>query len=344
MNTSIRNVFDLAAVGLAETELPDGHLVHVNPKFEELTGYCADELRQMTLSELVVSSQADTSKAGLGCGESDQRFSRRDGSFFWGRVTVIPSANASMAPAAVTLENINKWIDEDRTKDELIATVAHDLRTPVMAVLGSVAVVRSVTNNARITHLLDVIERNAHVQVKLVSDNLDLVQIKSGVLRLALEPVNLVELQHECTADLRYLAESKGIHLVEDLPQSAVVIAADSGRLRRIFLNLINNSLTFTPRGGAIGVSLDCISASARIQIHDTGVGIPSNLLPHIFEKFVRSNSGHSHHAGLGLYIVQNLVKLHGGVVDVSSAGANQGATFTVTLPLTAGAPQEKIA
>jgi PAS domain S-box-containing protein len=224
-------------------------------------------------------------------------------------------------------------------KDELLATVAHELRTPVTAILGWAQILRSRNlPDPKAARALEVIERNAQAQVFLINDLLDASQIAAGKIRLEMRAaVDLSRIIEDAADSLRPAAEDKNLSLDLDLEPSAGTVAGSANRLRQVFWNLLSNAIRLTPKGGRIQVVLRYTHADALISITDTGQGIRADFMPHIFKRLSQDDSTETreHHGlGLGLSIVREIVKLHGGTVGVESSGEEQGATFRLRLPL----------
>jgi CheY-like chemotaxis protein len=187
----------------------------------------------------------------------------------------------------------------------------------------------------------DVIERNALSQVQLIEDLLDVSRIITGKLRLDVRSVNLSSVVEAAIDAVRPAAESKGVRLAYVLDPSAGPIAGDPDRLQQVVWNLVLNAIKFTERGGRVQAQVQRVNSHVEIVVSDTGRGIPPELLPHIFERFRQADSTTTRaHGGLGigLALVRHLVELHGGTVTAISGGENQGAIFTVTLPIMAHA------
>jgi PAS domain S-box-containing protein len=225
-----------------------------------------------------------------------------------------------------------------RLKDEFLATLSHELRTPLGAILGWTYVLRSgKTSDEDLSKGLTVIERNARAQAQLIDDLLDMSRITSGKLRLdvrSLQPESFIEAAVETVMPA---AEAKDIRIEKTLMPLTEPVSGDADRLQQVVWNLLSNAIKFTPRGGCVRVGMVCVGDNIEISIADSGQGIAADFLPNVFDRFRQADSSASRkHAGLGLglSIVKQLVELHGGTVSVSSAGENQGATFTVALPL----------
>ena len=226
----------------------------------------------------------------------------------------------------------------NRTKDDFLATLSHELRTPIAAILGWAQVLTTVQRDEATLHrALDSIERNARQQVQLIDDLLDLSRIIAGKVRLDLRVVDLGPVLLSAIETARPAAQAKDIHIASSLDSGTGIVMGDSGRLQQVFWNLLSNAVKFTPRGGHVEVNLARVDSHVQIQVSDNGAGIAKEMLSAIFDRFRQADATTSRtHGGLGLglAIVRNLVELQGGTVSAFSAGAGQGATFTVTLPL----------
>jgi CheY-like chemotaxis protein len=182
-----------------------------------------------------------------------------------------------------------------------------------------------------------VIERNVRVQTQLIEDLLDVSRIVTGKLRVEVRPIELVPVIEAGLDAVRPSADAKEIALAVELEPRAVRVLGDPDRLQQVVWNLASNAVKFTPRGGRVQVSLRQTDSHILLVVHDSGKGIPADFLPHVFERFRQADSTSTRKyggLGLGLAIVRHLVELHGGTVQAESGGLDQGATFTVRLPL----------
>jgi PAS domain S-box-containing protein len=231
-----------------------------------------------------------------------------------------------------------------RVKDEFLATLSHELRTPLNAMRVWVHLLRrGEVPPDRIDSALEIIDRNTTAQVRLIEDILDVSRIVSGKLRLQYLPVDLRRVVAAAADMVRPVAASRNQDLVVDAGDEPVLVIGDNERLQQVVTNLLSNGVKFTPAGGTVSVSVTVADQEASIEVRDTGVGIDSTFLPHVFERFSQADSTTSRvHGGLGLglAIVSHLVELHGGRVQADSAGLGQGSAFTVTLPLAAAASE----
>lgn len=226
----------------------------------------------------------------------------------------------------------------NRLKDEFLATISHELRSPLNSMLGWLTLLRTTAmSESRRSQAMETIERNARSQAQLVEDLLDVSRIIQGKLRLNIRTIELTAVIQTAIETLRPAANAKNIALESTLDRDAGTIAGDPDRLQQVIWNLLSNAVKFTPSGGQVRVRLERVDTHVKISVHDTGMGISPKFLPHVFDRFqqadgsmTRSYSG----LGLGLAIARHLVELHGGYIQADSPGENQGATFTVQLPL----------
>jgi CheY-like chemotaxis protein len=229
----------------------------------------------------------------------------------------------------------------NRLKDDFLAVLSHELRTPINAVFGWARLLRTAKGEEQtLEHGLTVIERNAAAQVKLIEDLLDVSRIVTGKMRLDVRMVDVAAAVESAIESVRHAAEMKDIRLVSVLDPRAGAIAGDPDRLRQVVWNLLSNAIKFTRKGGRVQVRLARVGTRVEIAVADTGAGIAPELLPHIFERFRQGDSTSTRQQGglgLGLALVKHIVELHGGAVRVESAGPGMGATFVVELPVSPG-------
>jgi PAS domain S-box-containing protein len=227
-----------------------------------------------------------------------------------------------------------------RAKDEFLATMSHELRTPLNATLGWATLLRSCVgppDAARLARGLEVIERNARAQERLVSDLLDMSRVISGRLRLSLRRTEISPVIHAAADVVRPAAEAKGVRLLVDIDPDLGANVCDPDRLQQVIWNLLTNAVRYTPRGGRVTIAGERGPSGIRISVRDTGSGIPPEHLPFVFERFRQIDSSTTRSQGglgLGLAIVRHLVEAHGGCVDAESEGEGRGATFMITLPI----------
>jgi PAS domain S-box-containing protein len=250
--------------------------------------------------------------------------------------------------AAIALENARLLVEReeaDRAKDQFLATLSHELRTPLTAILGWTRMLRSgrLDAGAHATALAT-IERNTRLQTQLIDDLLDVSRIISGKLQLDRQPVELAATVEAAVQSLQSVADAKSVGLRLTITASGGLVEGDPHRLQQVVLNLLSNAIKFTPAHGCVDVRLEHAGDHARLVVSDTGLGIASEVLPHVFDPFRQADGTHTKQhggLGLGLAIVRHLVALHGGTVRAQSEGLGRGATFTVELPLAAPLERE---
>ena len=230
--------------------------------------------------------------------------------------------------------------EANAAKDEFLATISHELRTPITAILGwTRMLVMGQLDYDRQQKAFEIIDRNARAQAQLIEDLLDVSRIISGKMRVDFKSVDVTGVISSAIEALRPAAEAKRIRINFDSSSDAGPTLGDAQRLQQVVWNLLSNAIKFTPRDGAVRLSLRRVESSIELRVADNGVGIPSNFLPHVFNRFSQADSSitRSHGGlGMGLAIVRALVELHGGVVSAASAGEGKGAEFTVKLPISA--------
>jgi len=296
-----------------------------------------------------------------GLAENERWHVRQDGSRFWGSGLVMPLQDEAGTTQGLvkilqdkTTERQNAAEREqllqqeqaarseadraNRIKDEFLAVLSHELRSPLNPILGWTQLLKGGKLNAnRQREALETIERNAKLQTQLIDDLLDLSRIMQGKLSLTVAPISLTFVITAAVETVQLAAEAKQIQILLDLTTEIAPISGDAARLQQVIWNLLANAVKFTPKGGRVTVELRQIDRLAQIRVIDTGKGISSDFLPYVFEYFRQADSTTTRKfggLGLGLAIVKQIVEMHGGTVQVASSGENQGATFTVELPV----------
>jgi PAS domain S-box-containing protein len=339
----------------------DGYFLRTNPAFERVLGYSGPELQNQPVFDLLHPDDRDATineykklRAGMPTNSLENRFLCKDGEYKWiawsyypvpeerlgfgvGRdISNVRRMTEALQSHATKLEQAN------RVKDEFLATLSHELRTPLTSVLGWSRLLRSgKLSKSERERALAIVERNAQAQTKLIEDLLDVSRIITGKLRLEFQPLQLAAIVKEVVDEFRPAAEAKAIEVAANIDATAGPISGDPARLKQVVGNLLSNAIKFTNKGGRIDVSLKRIDSRAQLRVQDNGIGIDPDVLPHIFERFKQADSSNvrAHGGlGLGLAIVQHLVREHRGTVNAESAGPEKGATFTIDLPL---APSE---
>jgi PAS domain S-box-containing protein len=261
--------------------------------------------------------------------DSHRRFSEHDLAFAeeLGRRAAVAIENARLYSAAQAA---------NRAKDDFLATLSHELRTPMTAVLGWSRMLMMGLSPEESREAVDAIERSASVQMQLIEDILDMSRIMAGKMRIDAVPVDLCATAQSALATVHPAAAAKGIEIFTSFPREAPQVLGDEGRLQQIVWNLLTNAIKFTDRGGEVTIRITSNADSVTLSVRDTGTGIDPSFLPHVFERFRQQDSSTTRaHGGigLGLTIVRHLVELHGGRITAHSEGAGRGSTFTVELP-----------
>ncbi|MBD2518920.1 PAS domain S-box protein [Nostoc sp. FACHB-973] len=345
---------------------PQGECEHVNERWYEFTGQSVEEVMGFGWTKAIHPDDIEAAMAGwtqaLQTGELYQqeiRYQKRDGSSSWHLVRGVPikDEQGSVIKWFGTSTDIDdrKHLEAERnqllqleqaaraqaeaanrTKDEFVAMVSHDLRSPLNAILGWVQLLqRSKFDEANLPKALETIERNARSQEKLLEDLLNMSRILQGKLQLEVSQVNLGVVVGAAIETAYPSANSKNIRLESIIDRSISTISGDINRLLQILGNLLTNAIKFTPSGGKVEVRLFGNGSHAQITVSDTGMGISPEFVPYVFERYHQGHSTHKQGGlGLGLAIARHLVELHGGSIQVASPGVGQGATFTIKLPL----------
>jgi PAS domain S-box-containing protein len=348
----------------------DGMMLDVNERWTEYTGLTLEQAKVQGWQSIVhpedvsILAQAwEDAQMGGKSYQAEGRVRRADGVYEWYLHQAMPLMNdqGQIMKWFGTATNIQdlKQIEADRTrllmeaeaareeaelanrsKDEFVAVVAHELRSPLNSIAGWAKLLQTRKfDEATQARALETIWRNTQTQVQLVEDLLDIARMVKGTLHLTLAPVNLASVI-EAALDLVLLqAQTKQIRIDAQLAQVPQVLG-DANRLQQIVVNLLNNALKFTPEHGQIEVQLYQVDSQACLCVKDTGKGIAPEFLSEVFDQFRQGqqNTGSKDGLGLGLAIVKNLVHLHQGTVSAASEGVGRGATFTVCLPLLASA------
>jgi PAS domain S-box-containing protein len=244
------------------------------------------------------------------------------------------------ARAGLAIENARAYAearDANRLKDEFLATLSHELRTPLNTLLGYARMLNGgVIAPEKQRRTVQIIERNATVLSQIVADLLDVSRIISGKLRLELQPIDLPSILKEAIETVRPAVEAKNIRIVMTVGAVDGVVQGDAARLQQVAWNLLSNAAKFTPPGGRIDVRVLQGESAVDFEIADTGIGIPAEFLPYVFDRFRQADSRFSREyggLGLGLAIARHIVEMHGGRISVASGGADAGSTFRVSLP-----------
>jgi signal transduction histidine kinase len=233
--------------------------------------------------------------------------------------------------------------EASRAKDGFLSVASHELRAPLTSILGWTGLLRRTQpeDRARYARALDVIERSARAQARLVDDILDVSRIAAGKLRVHAKPMRLAPLVRSCVEAARATADARGVELTVEADADGVVLA-DADRLRQVVDNLLSNALKFTSAGGHVRVKTAPVQGRFVLRVRDDGKGIAPGELAHVFEAFHQADSSSTRREGglgLGLSIVRHIVREHRGAVRIDSAGVGCGTTVTVELPAADIAP-----
>ena len=227
--------------------------------------------------------------------------------------------------------------DANRSKDEFLSTLSHELRTPLNAIFGWARILRMRDLDAKSAHAVEVIERNAEAQIRLIEEVLDVSRIVTGKMALTMEPTDVRAVVRATIDTVRPAMRAKRIRFEENIADDLPLVYGDAHRLQQVFGNLLSNAVKFTENDGTIALTGRVGPAVAEFEIRDTGIGIRRDVLPFVFDRFRQADSSTTRmHGGLGLglAIVRHIVELHGGTVAASSPGEGHGTTFTIQLPI----------
>jgi len=230
-----------------------------------------------------------------------------------------------------------------RLKDEFLAILSHELRTPLNAILGWIQIIDSRNDPVTMARALEVIKRNAKLQLNLINDLLDVSRIITGKMAIKTEPVDLGQVVRASLDTVRPAAMTKAVQVDVIVEEPAPFITGDADRLQQVVWNLLTNAIKFTRKGGKVELRLEQDDFEIQIIVQDTGAGIDPEFLPYVFDRFRQADTGTTRRVGglgLGLAVVRYLVEAHGGTVLAESPGVGLGATFTVKLPISIATDQ----
>ncbi len=361
-----RALFESAGAGFAVLDPERGRVLRVNRKLCALLGRKPEELVGSDYQLLVHPENLPAAEALRGVAEADApeaqfeaRLLRADGSAFWAICTVTPLRDGPGAArrAMVVVQDVDelKRYQEEvlaaaRHKDQFLAMLGHELRNPLAAIRSAAELQQRFAgpeDDPRRTWSLEVLDRQTRHMGRVIEDLLDVTRIGRGMLRLRTEPVNGAKLLEDAVADLRPVAEEKGITL-ELVPPPPLWLEADPARLYQVLDNLLANAIKFTDPPGRVVASAHAEGDEAVFRVEDTGIGLDPGQSESVFDAFEQATQSIDRPRGglgLGLALVKGLVELHGGRVSASSPGPGRGSTFEVRLTRlpapAAGAPSE---
>ena len=242
--------------------------------------------------------------------------------------------------AALAAENERRYREADaqnRAKDNFLATLSHELRTPMTSILGWVQYLRTGDYSPEeLRQALEMMENSARLQKRLIDDMLDVSRIILGKFQVDLRPTHLSEVVEAAVTNARADAAERGVRLIYDVVRPPDdVVEADSGRLQQVISNMLSNAIKFTPSGSQVDLRLERVDHNLQISVRDDGEGIEPSFLPHVFERLRQADASASRSGlGLGLAIARHIIELHHGDIRAESEGLGKGARFTVTLPI----------
>lgn len=353
-----------------------GQCTFMNPAAEKMTGFQFSEVAHRLLHDVIHHHHPDGQTfpvqecaldrallAQMDLGNHEDVFIRKDGSFFPVVVTAtqIQQNNIPLGMVMevrdVTEEQksdqrihtlLSELQDADRRKDEFLAILAHELRNPLAPVKNALEIMKLLGDSpTAVAEARSLMDRQIGQMARLIDDLLDVSRITRDNLKLKRETVSLAAVVEHAVEACRPSCEQAGHTLEVVLPPEPVFLNADSARLAQVLGNLLMNSCKYTERGGHISLAASCEDNQLVVKVTDSGIGIPPEMLPKVFDLFTQVNNSIERAAGglgIGLSLVKRLVELHGGTVTASSAGVGQGSEFVVRLPFLPQVPPAPIA
>lgn len=340
---------------------PEGRVASWNPGAERILGYTQDEImgkpfaQLFTPEDIQVGEPEQELQTAQASGRSeDERWQlRKDGGRFWahGVLTALYDDQGKLRGFAKvlrdrtdikelteTLRHRAEALSEiDERKNRFLAVLAHELRNPLAPILNSLHLIRQLGQNVPgLDQPVRVIERQVRHMKRLVEDLLDVVRIGTGKLQLRKERVELGASIRQAVETTRPVVEARNHQFSISVPPAPVWLEADPTRLLQVLVNLLNNAAKYTDPGGHIWLTADLEGNEVVIRVRDNGIGIPADVMPHIFDLFAQADDSQRHSqggVGIGLTLVRNLVQLHGGTVQAHSPGPGKGSEFIVRLP-----------
>jgi len=349
--TTLKRVLSIDTVGVLFFDL-QGRVLDANAAFEQMSGYRKDELRHLPgwhvltpaeFRETTEGHAAELAESGR-TSPYEKQIVRKDGTRIWGLFAPLRlSGSGSSSKCVEFIIDISEWKRTeialnaaDRRKDEFLATLGHELRNPLAPLRNGLRIARRAPSDEALRErTFAMMERQLDHLVRLVDDLLDVGRITAGKIELRKSVISLSEVLASSVEDARDIMERQG-HVLEIAPAADdVQVEGDFDRLRQVFSNILSNAAKYTPPGGRIDLSLRKEDGEAVVRVSDTGIGISQSDLPRVFDLFsqVRTHQDRkSAGLGIGLALVNRLIRLHGGAVEAVSGGPGKGSTFTVRL------------
>jgi PAS domain S-box-containing protein len=372
LDAKLRTIFKLAPIAIAMT---DNHLRYesVNPAFCELTGYAPNELIGQPMATVfggtagILESRSPAPSEQECVGDEQFNFLRKDGTraqveLRWALEAISGARIMVMTDIAFRLQTERDREEllvreraartdaerSNRQKEEFLATLSHELRNPLSAILGWATLVGKMSDlPPQVSRAAQAIERNSRLQSQMIADLLDYAGITFGKMRLAPSTVDPYPIVRAALDVVSSSALSRKIELKSSFDDERLAIEGDTARIQQVVLNLLSNAIKFSAEGGVVQVKASRVDRHFRLVVIDHGRGISTEFLPRIFERFSQQDASSTKRfggLGLGLAIVKQIVELHAGSVEVASAGEGQGATFSINIPLSesASSPDER--
>ena len=364
-----RSLSACSPIGIFLTDL-EGKFTYTNPQCQVICGFSSEESLNKNWTDFIYSDDREQVSASAQWGNPDSRqaskieyrFQPHEEATRWVSVCFAPMISdvgelighigtveditdrkqAQEAQFQLIREQVARQEAEthNRMKDEFLAVLSHELRTPLNSILGWAKLLRAhPLEPEKAARALETIERNAELQADLIADILDVSQIIQGKLQLNFATLSLVPIVEAALDTASPLAAARTIQLKTNIDSTVGFVSVDPTRIQQIVGNLLSNAIKFTPPGGKVELYLKQTGSYVQIQVIDTGIGIPTDFLPYIFDRFRQADSSTTRGQGglgLGLAIVHHLVTLHSGNITAASPGKGQGSTFTVELPTSA--------
>ncbi|MES2803589.1 MAG: response regulator [Bdellovibrionota bacterium] len=312
------------------------------------TTYIQDQQAQSGIGVIIYGKNESIPYGALECFTKLHRiFSDEDVHFLQAVANTLAAAILRHQLEEELRQRISELDTAHRRKDEFLATLSHELRTPLNVISGYVELLKSEGNSPDfLSEAISTIESNVNIETQLVCDTLDMAQIITGKMKFEIAQFDFNAAIESALDSIKLSARNKNITIEKDMPPCDNFFIGDQTRIRQMVWNILINAVKFTPNGGRIVIKIDQTPTAIKLSIADTGIGIASESLPYVFERFWQEDAGLNRRfmgLGLGLGIVRHIAELHGGTVDVASDGRDKGTQFTIRLPISslAALPQK---